>query len=84
MTYVRSETLLEENESASHSVESDHLRPHGLEPARLLCSWNSPGKNTGVGGHFLLPGISLTQGLNQGLLHGRHILYSLSYREEYL
>ena len=32
----------------SHSVVSDSLRPHGLWPARLLCPWNSPGKNTGV------------------------------------
>ena len=30
------------------------LWPHGLQPARLLCSWDSPGKNTGVGCHFLL------------------------------
>ena len=34
---------------------------HGLEPARLLCLQNSPGKNTGVGCHFLLQGIFLTQ-----------------------
>ena len=33
------------------------LRPHGLYPARLLCPWNSPGKNTGVGCHSLLQGI---------------------------
>ena len=33
----------------SRSVVSDCLRPHGLEPARLLCPWDSPGKNTGVG-----------------------------------
>ena len=38
----------------SHSVVSDSLRPHGLEPARLLCPWGFPGKNTGVGSHFLL------------------------------
>ena len=30
------------------------LLPHGLQPARLLCPWDSPGKNTGVGCHFLL------------------------------
>ena len=30
------------------------LRPHGLQPTRLLYPWNSPGKNTGVGCHFLL------------------------------
>ena len=31
---------------------SDSLRPHGLLPTRLLCPWNFPGKNTGVGCHF--------------------------------
>ena len=30
------------------------LRPHGLQPARLLCPWDFPRKNTGVGCHFLL------------------------------
>ena len=29
------------------------LWPHGLQPARLLCPWDSPGKNTGVGCHFI-------------------------------
>ena len=33
---------------------SDSLRPHGLQPTRLLSPWDSPGKNTGVGCHFLL------------------------------
>jgi len=33
---------------------SDSVRPHGLQPTRLLHPWNSPGKNTGVGCHFLL------------------------------
>ena len=33
---------------------SDSLRPHRWQPTRLLCSWGSPGKNTGVGCHFLL------------------------------
>ena len=33
---------------------SDSLWPHGLEPTRLLCPWDSPGKNTGVGYFFLL------------------------------
>ena len=36
------------------SVVSDSVRPHGLRPTRLLCPWDSPGKNTGVGCHFLL------------------------------
>ena len=34
------------------------LRPHRLQPARLLCPWDFPGKNTGVGCHFLLQGSS--------------------------
>ena len=49
-------------------VVSDSLGPHGLQPTRLLCPWNSPGKNTGVGSHFLLPGIFLIQGSNLHLL----------------
>ena len=35
------------------SVVSDSVRPHGLQPIRLPCPWDSPGKNTGVGCHFL-------------------------------
>ena len=50
-----------------HSVASDLLWPHGLQPTRLLCPWDSPGKNTGVGCHALLLGIFLTQGLNSAL-----------------
>ena len=48
----------------SRSVMSDSLQPHGLlpmEPARLLCPWDSPGKNTGIGCHFLFQGNFLTQ-----------------------
>ena len=30
------------------------MRPHRRQPTRLLCPWDSPGKNTGVGCHFLL------------------------------
>ena len=56
------------------------LATHGLWPARLLCPWDSPGKNTGVGCHFLLQGIFPTQGLNLGLLQCRKILYWLSYQ----
>ena len=36
------------------SVVSDSVRPHGLQPTRLFRPWDSPGKNTGVGCHFLL------------------------------
>ena len=39
-----------------------------------LCPWDSPGKNTGVGCHFLLQGLFLTQGWNPGLLHC-HLLH---------
>ena len=48
-------------------------------PARLLCPWNLPDKNTGVGGHFLLQGIFLTQGSKLSLSHCRQILYHLSH-----
>ena len=50
---------------------SDSLQPHGLLPARLLWPWDFPGKTTGVGSHFLLQEIFLTQGLNPGPLHCR-------------
>ena len=53
----------------SHSVMSESLRPHGLQPARLLCPWDFPGKNTGVGCHSFLQGIFPTQELNLHLLH---------------
>ena len=42
----------------SHSVVSHSLGPYGLQPARLLCPWGSPGKNRGVGCHALLQGSS--------------------------
>ena len=62
----------------SRSVMPDSLRPHGLQPTRLLCSWDFPGKDTGVGRHFRLQGIFPTQGSNPGILHYRQILYQLS------
>ena len=43
-----------------------------------LRSWDFPGKDTGVGCHFLLQGIFLTQELNPGLLHCRQMLSHLS------
>ena len=36
------------------SVVSDSLQTYGLHPARFLCPWDFPGKNTGVGCHALL------------------------------
>ena len=56
------------------SVCSDSLWSHGVST-----SWNSPGQNTGVGSLSLLQRIFPTQGLNQGLLHCRQIVYQLSY-----
>ena len=43
-----------------------------MDPARLLCPWDFPGKNTGVGCYFILQGTFLTQGLNPSLLHLLH------------
>ena len=59
---------------------SDSLRLHGLLPARLLHPWNLPGKDTGVGCHFLLQGMFPTQGSKPGLLHFRQTLYCLSHQ----
>ena len=61
------------------SVVSNFLRSHGLQPARLLCPWDSLGKNNEVGCHVLLQGIFLTQGSNLFvlcLLRYRWILYT--------
>ena len=51
------------------SILSHTLLPHELYPARLLCPWYSPGKNTGVGNHSLLQRVFPTPGSNPGLLH---------------
>ena len=67
----------------SQQVMSHCLPPHGLQPARLLCPWDFPGKHTRVACHFLLQGIFLTQGSNPHLLHLLHcrqILYHLSHQ----
>ena len=50
----------------SHSVISDSLWLHELYPTRLLCPWNSPGRNTVEGSHSLLHGIFLIHGLRLG------------------
>ena len=64
----------------SLSVLFDSLRPHGPYPARLLCPWIFPGKNTRVGCHFLVQGISLTQELNLCLLHWQAGSLSLNHQ----
>ena len=53
----------------ARSVVSNSLRPHGPYPPRLLCPWDSPGKNTGVSCHALLQGIFPTQGPNPCVVH---------------
>ena len=60
-------------------VVSESLQPHGLYPARLLCTWDFWSKNTGAGCHFLLQGIFLTQGSNQRLLPWQVDYLSLSH-----
>ena len=55
------------------------MRSHRRQPIRLPRLWDSPGKNTGVGCHFLLQGIFPTQESIPGLLHCRQILNLLSY-----
>ena len=56
----------------SHSVVSDSLWLHGLEPARLPCPCDSPGKNTEAGCHFILEEIFLNQGSKLHLFHLLH------------
>ena len=50
-------------------------------PARLLCPWDFPGKNTGVGCHFLLQGIFQIHGSNPCLLHWQADSLPLSHME---
>ena len=64
--------------SVNHSVVLTLCHPHELQPARLLCPLDSPGKTTGVGCHTLLQGIFPTHGSHPGLLHCRQI-YCLSH-----
>ena len=68
------------SESVSGSVVSDSLWSHEPHPTRLLHPWNSPGKNTGVGCHFLLQDIFPTQGSTLGLPHCSQALYPLSHQ----
>ena len=63
---------------------SNSRQPHGLWPTNLLCPWDSPGKNIGVGCHALIQVIFPTQGSNPGLLPCRWILYCLSHQRSLL
>ena len=53
----------------SHSVISDSFASLWTVACQSPVSWDFSGKNTGVGCHFLLQGILLTQGLNSCFLH---------------
>ena len=55
----------------SHLDIFNSLGPHGVQSARLLCSWDSPGKNTGVGSHFLLQGIFRKIRDTKGTFHAK-------------
>ena len=85
--------LVKKTLQVSHTVVSDSFRFRRLQPVPFLCPWNSPSKDTGVGGHFLLqvatsfprlpfpsPGIFPTWGWNPDLLHCRQILCQLSHK----
>ena len=65
-------TTSKQHESVGGSAVSNSLWSHGLWFTRLFWPWNSPGKNTGVGCHFLLQGIFLTQGSSPRLLNLLH------------
>ena len=67
------------SESVSRSVGPTLCDPRDCSPPDSPVHGDSPGKSTGVGCHFLLQGIVLTQGWNSGLLHCRQSLYCLSH-----
>ena len=73
---VKTKCIITMHACSIASVVSDSLQ--GLQPARLLCPWVSPGKNTGANCHFLLQKMFLTRVSNPSLLrllHCRRILY---------
>ena len=64
----------------AQSLVSDSWRPHGLQPARLLCPWGLSRQEYWSGLPCPPPGIFPTQGSNPGILHYRQILYHLSHQ----
>ena len=58
--------------TCAHAQLCPTVTPVGCNLPRLLCPWNFPDKNTGMGCQFLLQGIFLTQGLNPCLLRLLH------------
>ena len=65
----------------SHSVMTDSLWPHGLQPTRLLCPWDSPGQGYWSGLPVPSPEDLLDPGIEPSLLHCRQILYHLNHQE---
>ena len=64
----------------SHTVVFASLRPHGWQPARLLCPWDFPGRNTGVGYHFILQGgLPNARDQTEDFHIGRQILFPLNH-----
>jgi len=70
----RSFSLLIENQGLLEADFSASLDPHGLQPARLLCPWDSRGKEYWSGQPFPSPGDHPDPGVEPGLLHCRQIL----------
>ena len=66
---VRCVRFFVDTKSPAYGLQSQTHTAYGMQPTRLLCPWDSPGKNTGGGCHALLQGIFLTQGSNPCLLH---------------
>ena len=61
----------------TYGYQRENGKVKSLSSVRLFatrCPWDSPGKNTGMGYHFLLQGIFPTQGSNPGLPHWRQTL----------
>ena len=73
--------IIMKSESISPLGVTNSLGPHILQLTRLLCLWNSPGKNTRVNSHSLFQGIFPIQGSNLGLWHCRQNLYHGATRE---
>ena len=64
----------------SHSVVSNSLQPHRLQPTKFLCSWGFSKQEYWSGLPCPPQGIFPAQGLNPGLPHCRQSLYNLSHQ----
>ena len=66
------------------SVVSNSVQPHRWQPTRLPCPWDSPGKNAGVGFHFLLQCMKVksesevTQSLSNSVSHQKVVILASS------